>query len=131
MEKLLLLAVSLLFVTMAAAQPKRQKHTPGDTVVIDLGGEISRRKIRNGDVMIRKEKSGHALYASFKKKKLTGYYAVDAKGNRIPADLTRVKGGCFYCIKLPEPDGSFLVLCWWSEPCDPGPMDRKPSKSRD
>ena len=130
MEKLILLSVSLLFVTMAESQPKRQKQLSRDTALIDLGWDKTRKKVRNGDVIVHKEPGKYDIYASFKKKQVTGYYAIDAKGNKIPATVTRDKDGCFYCIKLPEPDGTFLVLCWWTEPCDSGPMDRSTTKSR-
>lgn len=107
MKKLFLLSASLFFITLCHAQLKRAKQIqPGnsDTTWHNLPGQSKRIKITNGNVRLLTEPGKYDLYASYKNKKITGYYAVDDKGNKFPATYAKQGVKCYFCIDQPGKD---------------------------
>lgn len=124
MKVFLFLGLSLLLVNLVNAQLNRSKdylNVSSDTTWHSTG-QFSRQKVANGNVLVHTQAGKYKLYASYKNNAVTGYYAIDATGTKVNATVSRRgKGGCYYCIRLPEPNNKTLVLCWWTDPCQASP----------
>ena len=104
MKELLLLSATLF--CMAICNAQRIKNNPlkaakNDATRVDLKAKMKNAKIANGDVKIHAEPGRYVLFASYKNSKVTGFYAIDTKGNKIPATYT-AKGAskCIACITI-------------------------------
>ncbi len=121
MKKILLLTVSLLFITMVNAQVKRSKdylNAGTDTTWNNISEPLKRTKVSNGDVKIHLVPGKYTLYAIYKSRKVTGYYAIDAKGNKIPAnkvtrpDTYSAKAlKCYTCVRVCDDSGKCAEDC--------------------
>ncbi len=119
MEKIFLLATSLLFFTITHAQAKRTKEglndNSGDTTWHTPSGSFKRQLVSNGRTAVHSEPGKYILYATYKSKKLTGYYAVDTKGNKLPVNtVARQSGGkfkCYACVKVCNEAGKCVESC--------------------
>lgn len=104
MKKIMLLATALLIITISQAQHKRSndykkggKDTTWNNVL------PKRTNISNGNILMHQETGKFKLYATYKKGKVTNWYAIDTKGNKIPATYS-AKGAavCMVCATLPN-----------------------------
>lgn len=107
MKKVTLMAIALFFFTIVNAQLKRSKdylNGGSDTTWHNQTEPLKRAKTPNGDILMKQESGKFKLYASYSKGKVTDWYAIDTKGNKIPATYT-AKGaaGCWVCAVLPTP----------------------------
>ena len=101
MKRFYLLSVALLLMASVNAQIKRSKdYLKGgsDTTWYDLSGSFKRTKIVTGNVLMKQEPGKFKLYATYRKRKVTSWYAVDTKGNKIPATYTAKGAVCYACI---------------------------------
>ncbi len=119
MKKILLSATLLLFITIAYAQPKRTKdYLNGGDTTWNSSGPTKRMKITNGNVKVHTVHGKYDLYATYKNKKVTGYYAIDAKGNKLPVSVVAktVAGSsgkfkCYTCAKVCNEAGKCAEDC--------------------
>lgn len=126
MKKIFLLLSVLFIFTIADAQVKRTKEIPhgnSDTSWHNLGGSKTRTNINNGDVKIHSEPGKYELYATYKNKQPTDYYAIDNKGTKIPAssvtktvDYAAKIVKCFKCVGTIDDKGTKTTDCW-DVPC--------------
>ncbi len=127
MKKILLMATALFFVAIANAQLLTQKSEPSkgssDTTWSDLSGQLTRKKVSNGNVLIHTVPGKYDLYASYKSKKVTGYYAIDAKGKKLPVSIvarpvatSSGKFKCYICVKVCNEVGKCAQSCT-EDPC--------------
>lgn len=118
MKAVLLLAISITLFSMAYGQPKRTKEglggNNGDTTW-HSGGPYKRQLISNGRKPVHSEPGKYTLYATYKNKKLTGYQAVDSKGNNLPVNtIAKESGGkfkCFTCVRVCNDAGKCADDC--------------------
>jgi|GEM_PF-654277 len=116
MKKILAAIIALFIITVGHAQLTKTVKAAEDP---DIGGEIildsiiniSPRlknnkgasvfggKFKHTTVMIHKKPGSHTLYATGMNGKLTNLYAIDTKGNKIPATYS-VKVACMACITV-------------------------------
>ena len=103
MKKIFLLSASILFITLCNAQLKRTKLVQtgnSDTTWKNLSQKLNRTKITTGNVKLHTEPGKYDLYATFKNKQVTGYYAIDKRGNKIPATYAEKGTKCIACITI-------------------------------
>ena len=104
MKKILLMATALFFVAIANAQLLTRKSEPSkgssDTTWSGLSGQLTRKKVSNGNVLIHTVPGKYDLYASYKSKKVTGYYAINAKGKKIFPTYSASATNCIACITI-------------------------------
>jgi len=117
MKKLLFATAAVFCLTFCNAQNLKkstQKPISNTTVQTDLRGKVSNAKIANGNVKIHTEPGRYDVYVTYKKRKVVGFYAIDTKGNKIPATYKK-KGkpsstSCFFCID--QPDSGVGIVCY-------------------
>ncbi|MBK8140013.1 MAG: hypothetical protein IPK57_02730 [Chitinophagaceae bacterium] len=72
---------------------------------------------------VHDEPGRYTLYATYKSKKLTGYYAVDAKGNKLPVNTVAKQSGskfkCYICVRVCNDEGKCAENCT-EDPCPDG-----------
>ncbi|WP_018630984.1 hypothetical protein [Niabella aurantiaca] len=104
MKKIMLTAIAVFLFAIVHAQLKRSKdYLKGgtDTTWHDLSGSLKRTKTITGNARLRTEPGKYTLYASYKNRRITGYYAMDTKGHKIPVTYTTKAAECFACIQVP------------------------------
>lgn len=125
MKAFMLLAMSILIFSLTYGQPKRTKeglNGNGDTTW-HSSGPYKRQLISNGRQTVHSEPGKYTLYAIYKNKKLTGYQAVDSKGNRLPVNTVAKQSDgkfkCYTCIRVCDDTGKCVENCT-EDPCPDG-----------
>jgi len=114
MKKLLFATAAVFCLTFCNAQHSKkstQKPISNTTSQTDLRGKISSAKIADGNVKIHTEPGKYDLYATYKNNKVADYYAIDAKGNKIPATYTPMVTSCVFCIEKGKKKVCYEVEC--------------------
>ncbi len=125
MKAFMLLAMSILIFSLTYGQPKRTKeglNGNGDTTW-HSSGPYKRQLISTGRQTVHSEPGKYTLYAIYKNKKLTGYQAVDSKGNRLPVNTVAKQSDgkfkCYTCIRVCDDTGKCVENCT-EDPCPDG-----------
>lgn len=120
MKKILLLTTALVFFALANAQTNKTKTVSqaSDTTWRDQSEPLKRAKIANGTRVVQQEAGKYSLFATYKEGKITGYYAVDAKGNKLPVSVvarpvatSSGKFKCYACVKVCNEAGKCVEEC--------------------
>lgn len=120
MKKILLLSIALFFFALVNAQTNRTKAVSqgSDTTWHDQSGPLKRTKISNGTRVVQQDAGKYSLFATYKEGKVTGYYAVDAKGNKLPVSVvarpvatSSGKFKCYACVKVCNEAGKCVEEC--------------------
>jgi len=88
MKNLLFAIVAMFCISFCNAQHSKkstQKPISNTTVQTDLRGKVSSAKIANGNVKIHTQPGKYDVYVTYKNNKVADFYAIDTKGNKIPA----------------------------------------------
>lgn len=65
----------------------------------NLNSKVEAGRKANGPVLIHTEEGKYKVYASFKKNKVSEYYAIDMDGNKIDATYPVANSSrCYFCI---------------------------------
>ena len=65
----------------------------------NLNSKVEAGRKANGSVLIHTEEGKYKVYASFKKNKVSEYYAIDMDGNKIkPTYASKAGLKCSFCI---------------------------------
>lgn len=88
-------------------------NAKAQTPATNINAKVETSRKANGDVLIHTEEGKFKVYASFKKSKATGYYAVDMTGNRISPtyEAKGVTPRCFFCIHVNGDSVCYEVEC--------------------
>ena len=72
---------------------------------------IKQKRMDNGDVFLTTSALGYKLFATYANAKLTGYYAIDIKGRKLPATSFQKRTNtsartlkCFTCVRVVDTD---------------------------
>jgi hypothetical protein len=95
MKHFLLLTSIVFCITAANAQTKKATQP-----VQDVTAQMKRTKTANGNVLLREEAGKFKLYVSYKNSSVAEFYAIDGKGNKIPATYTAKDTKCVACITV-------------------------------
>lgn len=98
MKKTLLLSTVLFFITVCNAQLKRDQELPKNGFDSIWHKDLTHSKTADGNVKIHTVPGKYDLYASYKNKQVTGYYAIDVKGNKISPTYSTRSTQCVACI---------------------------------
>jgi len=100
----LLFVISAICITIAASSQTHKTNTSGNS-----NTSSGQAKITNGDVYLHTVKGKYKIYATYVNSKVTGYYALDSNGKKIPARImtkpdktntTAKKLKCYTCVKV-------------------------------
>lgn len=118
--KMLLLTKVLFFFVIGNAQVAKFKEIPkigNDTIWHIIDHQLKIAKIPDGDARIRTVPGKYDLYASYKSNYVTGYYAVNIHGVKIPVGIISktysanlVK--CFACVNFADEQKIKKTDCW-------------------
>lgn len=101
MKKMMLTAIALFLLVIVHAQHVRSNQIRpgnGDTTWHNL--QPKRTKIINGNALMKQEPGKLRLYATYRKGRVTNWYAIDTKGREIPATYTAKAATCTVCIDI-------------------------------
>lgn len=127
MKKFFFVSATLLFFNVVNSQILRSKDGlnggSSDDTIWHNSGQLNRQKVTNGKVAVHSVPGKYTLYATYKNKKLTGYYAADAKGNKLPVNTVAKqsvnKFKCYTCVRVCNEAGKCAESCT-EEPCPEG-----------
>ena len=79
----------------------------------NINAKVEAVRKANGTVLVHTEEGKFKVYASFKKSKVTEYYAMDMNGNRINPSYPASKEGvtCYVCIESPGGTFCYNIDC--------------------
>jgi len=119
MKKLLFATAAVFCLTFCNAQNLKkstQKPISNTAVQTDLSKKVSSAKVVNGNVKIYTEPGKYDVYVTYKNSKVADFYAIDTKGNKIPATYkekgkSSSKMKCTFCIVNELGDVCYEVDC--------------------
>jgi len=107
MRKYILVVSAIFCASFVNAQTRRTNQADASQTSNNSTTGARRTKLINGDVFLYTMKGKYKLYATYVNNKVVSYYAIDAKGNKLPAsiltkpDNTSVrKLKCLTCVRV-------------------------------